>query len=150
MQTAYIWTVSVLIVAISTSCSFRIDGGQIEREKAAAVDAIDALHRQINDQAFDAIYRNASASLRSSQSRRDVFSYLDQIRSRFGFFKAVSHVDLNVIAIVPTQVRAVYNSHYEKGDTTELFVFVRDENQMRLAQYTIFPGFIRPAEELAR
>jgi len=60
----------------------------------------------------------------------------------FGAFKKVTSSELNVIPASPMQIRAVYNSTFEKGDATELFVFVKESDAVQLVQYQIFPGTV--------
>jgi hypothetical protein len=61
-------------------------------------------------------------------------------RARFGEFRQVTDSEMNVIVHAPVEIRAAYNSKFEKGDATELFVFLRRGNQIKLAMYQISPG----------
>jgi len=65
-------------------------------------------------------------------------------REQFGAFRQVTHTEVNVIVAAPVQIRAVYNSTFERGSAMELFVFLKEDQGPCLAHYEIYPGSISP------
>jgi len=86
----------------------------------------------------DRIYKGASEPFRKSQDKDTRARELQATRSRFGKFERVESSELKVILGSPVQIRAVCKSTFEKGNATELFVFVKDQVEVRLASYQIW------------
>jgi cytoskeletal protein RodZ len=127
--------------------SFR--AGYFEEDKKEAAEAISQLHSRVSAGQFDQIYRDADSSLKDTQSKNALIQAMQGTRNKYGAFRWVTFSELNVIMGNPVQVRAVYNSTYEKGDTTELFTFVRRGNSLKLAYYSISPGTAKPEDRAA-
>jgi hypothetical protein len=129
------------------SCSLSLSSGRNDEEKARAVAAIELFHSRLKAGQFERIYTDASAALRESTPRATVIAYLEHAHRRFGAFKVLTHSEFNVLVGVPVQVRGVCNSRYEQGDATELFIFLKEDDKVRLLAYQIYPGTVVPAKQ---
>ena len=134
-----------LAAAIGSSpACLKVRPGFLEEDKDLTVKAIDQLHNRLNLGRFDEIYGNTSEAYRSSRKRDDALEAMKLTRVQFGAFREATHTALSVIVGAPVQIRAVYNSTFEKGDATELFVFLKEPQGPRLADYQIYPGTVSP------
>jgi hypothetical protein len=118
--------------------------GFLEEDKDLTVKAIDQLHNRLNLGRFDEIYGNTSEAYRTSRKRHDALEAMKLTRVQFGAFREATHTAVSVIVGAPVRIRAVYNSTFEKGDATELFVFLKEAEGPRLADYQIYPGTVQP------
>ncbi|HSK43017.1 MAG TPA: hypothetical protein VLA83_03910 [Candidatus Binatia bacterium] len=123
--------------------------GYIEDDKKEATEAIAQFHSRVMAGQFDQIYKDADVTLKSTQSKEALLQGMQATRNKYGVFQQVTFSQLNVIIGNPVQVRAVYNSTYEKGDTTELFTFLRRGNKLKLSYYSISPGAVKPEDRSA-
>lgn len=133
-----------LVLGLLLSCT-SVRFGYLEDDKNAAVNAITHFHARLNAGQFDQIYDTAHSSLQKSQSREQLTAAMQETKNQFGRFQLVTFSEMKVIPGRPVEVRAVYNSTFEKGAATELFRFVRlDGKTAQLVQYQIFAGTVRP------
>jgi hypothetical protein len=130
--------------AVMVSC-VSVKPGYAADDKLATARAIEEFHARFNARQSDRIYRDAHELFRQSQTKEDLAKNLNDTQNIFGAFKKATSSELNVIPASPIQIRAVYNSTFEKGNATELFVFVKQSDTVQLAQYQIFPGTVRPS-----
>ena len=119
--------------------------GTEEEEKIGAMRAVDQIHARLSAGRFGEIFDDADPAFRS-QSREKLIGAMQETYAHYGSFERVTFSQLNVIIGAPIQIRAVYNSTFAKGETTELFTFVDREGEIRLVQYQISPGTVRPAK----
>ena len=61
--------------------------------------------------------------------------FLKNEHDEVGEFISVIDKRINVIIGAPIQIRAVYISKYSKMDLTEMFTFVKDGDELKLAMY---------------
>jgi RHS repeat-associated protein len=113
--------------------------GYIADDKAATAKAIEQFHVRLSKGQIDEIYSDADESFRRSQTREVLITAIQATRARFGGFKTMTHSELNVIVGAPVQIRAAYDSIFEKGNATELFVFLKHGNKVQLSRYEIYP-----------
>ena len=142
-------TMLALVVPVC-GCSVSATAKNVEEQKAAAIAAVELFHFRLSSGQFDRIYEDGSAVLKASVPRGTVLNYLEYAHGRFGAFKAATRSEFNVLVGLPVQVRGVYNSKYERGDATELFIFVIENQKVRLSRYEIYPGTIEPAAQDSR
>lgn len=126
------------------SCKVSARPGYIEDDKKETAQAIEEFHQRLSASQFEDIYRDAHQALRDTGTHEQLVSAMKATRDRFGAFKRVTFSQMNVIVGAPVQIRAVYNTSYEKGDATEQFTFLRDGDHVRLALYSPSPGSVRP------
>jgi len=60
-----------------------------------------------------------------------------EVRAQYGRFKSARTSRLNLLMGNPIQIRAAYNSTFEKGQATELFGFAGEQNRVQLLIYGI-------------
>ena len=130
-----------------SSCSASVTPGYVEEDKKTAEVAIGHFHERFNKQQYQEIYDDAHESFKKGQKKDDAINAMKQTRERFGNSEQVTEKWINVIIGAPIQIRAVYNSKFSKGDTTEMFIFVKERNAVKLVQYQIYPGTQKPAAD---
>jgi hypothetical protein len=64
---------------------------------------------------------------------------MQQINQNYGAFQRVESSKVEVVMSAPVEIRAVYDSVFEKGRATEWFVFVIEGNDIRLRTYFVSP-----------
>jgi hypothetical protein len=133
---------SFVIVCLSSVSCIRVRPGFFDEDRALTVKAIDQLHERLNLGRFDEIYRNTSEAYRTSRKRDDALGAMKLNRVQLGAFKEATHTELEVIVGAPVQIHAIYNSTFEKGAATELFVFFKEDQGPRLADYQIYAGTV--------
>ncbi len=132
-------TASFALIVTLLSC-ISVKPGYIADDKAATAKAIEQFHIRLSKGQIDEIYSDADESFRLSQAREALITAIQATRARFGGFKTTTSSELNVIVGAPVQIRAAYNSIYEKGAATELFVFLKRDNKVQLSRYEIYPA----------
>jgi hypothetical protein len=133
------------LLMAASSCKVSVRPGYIEDDRRDTAQAIEEFHHRLSSEQFEDIYRDAHQALRSTRSREQLLSAMRATRTQFGAFRAVTFSQINIFVRAPIEGRAVYNTTYERGDATEMFLFLKDDNRMRLALYSISPGNARPS-----
>jgi hypothetical protein len=128
------------LLVLTPACSISIKPGYIEDDKKSAEAAIDKFHEQFNSGQYQEIYNDAHDAFKRAIKQSDALSRMAETADRFGKMEHVDNREMNVIIGAPIQVRAVYETKFEKGDSTEVFLFLKDGDAVRLAMYQIFPG----------
>lgn len=114
--------------------------GYVEDDKRTSIRLVEQFHLRMNAGQFDQIYDDYDESLKNAKTREEEVKSLQELSSHFGAFKSVSDSEMNVIVGPMVEVRAAYNSTFEKGDATELFGFLRRGHELKLALYQVSPG----------
>jgi len=118
--------------------------GYIDEDKHETIQLIERFHARMNASQFGDIYDDAHAGFQNSISRDNLIKAMRATQNQWGQFKHVTFSELNESIGPQIQIRAVYNSSFEKGDATELFTFVRQDDKIQLAFYNIEPGTKKP------
>ena len=105
-----------------------------------ATSAIQQFHNRLNAGLLDDVYRDADESFRRSGPREGLIAAMQAVRIRFGNFRQQTAYRLNVVVGVPIQIRAVCGATFDKGNATELFLFLRQGDRVLLSRYEIYPG----------
>jgi hypothetical protein len=137
----------LLIITCACKVSLRqvsLRPGYIADDKRSVDEAIGALHQRLNAHEYKQIYDDAHASLKASQTEADYSDLLKKLREGLGEVQYVTDKWINVIVGPSIEIRAIYNSTFDKGDATEMFVFVRDADAIRLLHYQVSPGTTKP------
>jgi hypothetical protein len=135
----WIWAAGGLLVLL-VILRINVHVGYFAEDKRSATRLIEQLHERMNAGQFDLIYEDCDESLKNAKTRDEMDQSLREVASHFGAFKAVSDSEMNVIEGPAMEVRAAYNSTFEKGDATELFSFFRRGHELKLAFYQVSPG----------
>ena len=135
---------ALITICAQTAC-VKVHVGYIEHDKMEAQHQIDVFHQRLEKGEFDAIISDADDGFRNSANRETMIASMRETKQRWGNVKAVTFRVTNVLDDrSPVEVRAVYNTTFEKGDATELFTFVLRGDQQKLAFFNISPGTKRP------
>ncbi len=119
--------------------------GYIAEDEKEARDKIEEFHNRHTAGEFERIYEDLDIVLTSKEPREVVIPKMHQMRDRWGRVETVTYSYVKVlIERAPVEVRAVYNTRFEKGDATEMFLFVRRGSKLKLAYYNVVPGTTRP------
>jgi hypothetical protein len=129
-----------LVVLFSDSCQLKIKPEFVADDKQLAEREIDTLHKRFNSGDVEAIYNQEAPGLKQAISKEKFFAFLSDVHNNFGDFKGILDKRITVVMGPPVQFRAVCNSQFDKGVLTEMFIFLRDGDQIQLAQYTIAKG----------
>jgi len=140
------FSVACFILVLET-CTVNVKPGFIDEDKQAAEKEIDKFHLQFSNGDFKTIYNNASASFQKAMDTSVLFAIMKNNHDQFGDFKVVVDKRLNVIIETPVQIRAVYISKFSKTDLTEMFIFIKDNDNIKLEFYKPYQGrSILPAQ----
>jgi len=94
-------------------------------------------HKLLDAGKFDAIWQGASADLTSSP-KANFEKLLDAVHRKLGAFKGAQQQGWNDQATTSGHfITLTYQSHYEKGDAAENFVYRIDGGKAHLAGYHI-------------
>jgi hypothetical protein len=118
----------------------RIKPEFVADDRQLAEQEIEKLHRRFNLGDFNAIYNHEAMGLKQAISKKDFLSFLNNVHREFGNFKSIIDKRINVVLGNPVQLRAVCNSQFDTGVLTEMFIFLKDGDQIQLAQYNIAKG----------
>lgn len=113
--------------------------GYVMRDRNETIRLIEEFHDRLNRGQFDQIYENASSALQRSGGYQGVTGTMQQINQNYGAFQRVGSSKVEVVVSAPVEIRAVYDSVFEKGRATEWFVFVIEGNDIRLRTYFVSP-----------
>jgi hypothetical protein len=120
--------------------------GYTEDDDKEVRNGIEQFHDRLSAGDFDRIYDGLDASLTSTNSREALVSKMRDTRERWGKVERVTYSYVKVFTNrAPAEVRAVYNTVFENGNATEMFLFVRRGSALRMAYYNITPGMKRPS-----
>lgn len=109
------------------------------RDRNETIRRIEEFHARLNRGQFDQIYENASSALQLSTGYQGLTGTMRQINQNYGAFQRVESSKVEVVMSAPVEIRAVYDSVFEKGPVTEWFVFVIEGNDVRLRTYFVSP-----------
>ena len=118
---------------------FNVHRGYVMRDRNETIRLIEEFHDRLNRGQFDQIYENASSALQLSSGHQGVTGTMQQINQNYGAFQRVESSKVEVVMSGPVEIRAVYDSVFEKGRATERFVFVIEGNDIRLRTYFVSP-----------
>jgi hypothetical protein len=129
----------VLVLATCPGCDFSFKAGSFEEDKKAALVALDAFHRRFNDAQFDAIYENASDSLRT-QPKEQLLAAMKQTYEQWGKVNSSKVVSSSCF---PNEVRLLVEAQFEKGVAGEIIVWRLPNKEAHLEHFEIFPGPVK-------
>jgi hypothetical protein len=132
--------VAGIAVIVFLVMHLHIHKGYVAQDKAVTDALITQFHTRLNTGAFDQIWDDADSSLKQSKTREEWKRLLQDVIDHTGKFDHVKDSKLNVMMGLPVQIRGAYRSSFEKGNFTELFAFVRRDEDVRLAYYSALSG----------
>lgn len=141
-------TVAVLclVLFIKSFVKVGVRPGYFEDDKRLATAAVERFHAQINTGQFQAIYNESAPAFQSAGSQSTLIAAMTQSKQKFG--NVVQAVQVAANSFSGGQVRFVYNTKFQKGDATEMFVWQSDGQKASLIMYKIQPGTVKPSSNL--
>ncbi len=108
------------------------------RDYRLASAAVQHFHQQLNAADYDGIYEDASDELRRSASREDVVKLLEKVHQRLGNAGKTSPAGFHVNwKNGRTAINQVLETDFAKGHGQESFVWIMQQDQLRLYNYHI-------------
>ena len=134
----------LMVVGALLAACLKMRAGHLDQDTAETIEAIAKFHARLNAGQFGEIYESMHDAERRAWKQGDAVALMKQTHDQFGAFREATNIELNVIVGAPIEIRAVYNSKFDNGATTELFVFRREDSEPKLARYEIYPGTMTP------
>jgi len=121
--------------------------GYIDEDKREAQVAIDQMHSRLMAREYERIFDDLDIALQKTASRETLIDEIRKTNERWGTVKRVTHRSINVLTdLAPVEVRAVYNTSFEKGDATEFIILIRRGEELKIAFYRVYQGTTIPKE----
>ena len=136
----------VLVCAIAYSCITSARRGSIADDRKATDAAIAQLHGRFNAREHEGIYDDAHPLMRASRIKAEFCNDLKEVHDTLGEVESVTDKWIKVFVGGSIEIRAVYNTKFTKGDGTEMIVFRKDGDTVRLVDYRVSPGTEKPYE----
>ena len=124
-----------MCAALIESCTVNVKPGFIKEDKQSTEQEIEKFHSRFNAEDYELIYNKSIPELQKSIYKADMLKLMKNEHDEAGNFKSVIDKRINVIVGAPVQIRAGYISQYSKMDLTEMFLFVKDGEEIKLALY---------------
>jgi len=138
----YIFTAAFIscLLLLVQSCRLSVKPEYIAGDTQLAEQEIEKFHGRFNSGNFETIWNQSAPGLQKVVSKKDFITFLNNGHEECGDFKGIIDKRVNVIVGPSVQVRAIYNSQFDKVVLTEIFVFMKTGDKIRLAEYTIARG----------
>jgi len=128
---------------MSLSCTASFRHGNTDDDKKLTEQAIELFHARFNAGRYGEIYETAHEEFKHSREDADLLNSMKETYEQFGRMDHVSEKWINVFVRNRVEIRAVYNTRFTKADATEMFVFVKDGNVIKLVSYQISEGTVK-------
>jgi hypothetical protein len=126
-----------LLIGVYLLSRVSVHRGYLEDDKIEAAKLIEQFHARMNAGSFEQIYDDAHPDFQRSTSRGAWIERMTETQRQYGAFASSKTLTMNVVIAAPVQIRAVYESKFEKADAIELFIFLREAKSVRLLTYGI-------------
>jgi hypothetical protein len=100
---------------------------------------VEEFHRRVNRGQLQDVYEDADPAFQRSLDIDAWVEYMRENQIRCGAFKRSTSSRFDVVMDAPVRIRAVYESDFEKCNATELFAFIREGAEIRLAAHGVVP-----------
>ena len=136
--------VYVLLVAGFSACwaSFKPIYNDVEKAKADRMVA--QFHELYNESRFEEMYALLDDSMRATVNKEQHMASLKQVYEKWGKVRDSRVSEARVFPGNPIQIRAIYNTQFEKGQGQEWFTCNIHGEEARLMNYTNGEGFDKP------
>ena len=125
-------TIPLLSLILLSSCKIQVKPGNRDEDKKLTVEEIEKFHSLFNSNDFETIYTTSSRQFQKAITKAEMNKLLKSEHDDVGVFKRIIDKRINVIIGAPVQVRAVYLSEYSNADVTEMFIYVKEEDGLKL------------------
>jgi hypothetical protein len=129
-----------LLLAGLVLTTFSLHFGYVDEDKKEAARLIEQFHERMNAEQFGEIYDDADPAFRKALGEEEWLRHMQETREQYGRFEMAKSSKLHVLMGAPVQIRAAYNSTFEKGEAKELFSFAREAHKVQLLVYGISPA----------
>ena len=130
---------AIVVLAILWSCG----KGTYHSYRIASA-AADHFHQQLNAADYDGIYEEASDDFRRSGTKADLTKFLESVHTRMGNSGKTSLAGFHVKwRNGRTWVNQVFNTQFALGEAQESFIWVKDQDVVRLYNYQIDAANLR-------
>jgi hypothetical protein len=136
----FAYSLVLFLLLASASCTVSVSPGYIAEDKTNTEIAIDKFHQRLDEGKYEDIYNDAYPAFQQSQSKEALIDDMRRTHEKYGKMVEVTGKVVNVIVGAPVQIRAIYNTRFEKGDATEMFNFVKSGDSVKLALYRVSDG----------
>jgi len=117
------------LLSCTPSVSVGVSTGNYAQDKTVAT-AVERFHAQYNDDEFVAIYNESTLSFQSTTTKSKLVALMNQTKERYG--EVVNTVLIGEKAFPDGQIRSAYNTKFQKGEATELFIWQLEGKKARL------------------
>jgi hypothetical protein len=133
-----------LVLFVKSFVKVNVSGrlGYFEDDKRLATAAVERFHAQINAGQFQTIYNEAAPAFQSAGGPGTLIAAMTQSKQKFG--DVIQAVQVAAKVFPGGQVRFVYNTRFQKGDATEMFIWQSDGQKASLVLYKIQSGTVKP------
>jgi len=128
----------LLLAGVACGLALGLSGCGLKQNTKAAEAEVDRFHQRWNADDFKAVYDEAHANFRNSQSADVTIGTLQGVKRNYGAFKSATrrswgfNSDNGV-----TDVKLKYDSTYENGSAVEAFVYRMSGDKALLLSYDI-------------
>jgi hypothetical protein len=140
---------SSLLAGAALALILAVSGCGLKKDTKAAETEVDRFHKHWNADEFKAVYDEAHANFRNSQTADEIIATLQRVKRNYGAFKSAVRrswgfsTDNGV-----TDVKLKYDSAYENGSAVEAFVYRMSGDKALLVSYDIMsPETAKKREE---
>lgn len=124
------WPVAVMAIALSGCAGI---GSSKESEQQVA-----AFHKQLDAGNYAAIYQASGTDLKTATSEQDFTRLLTAVHTKLGNVKTAELVQTNIISGTGGSTATLtYQTKFERGTGTEIFVYAGAKPVPVLIEYTI-------------
>lgn len=127
-----------LLAGATLALVLSLSGCGLRKDTKAAEAEVERFHKHWNAAEFQAVYDEAHANFRNSQSADDTAATLKRVKGNYGEFKSATkrgwgmNADQGV-----TEIKLKYDSAYERGSAVEAFVYRMSGAKPLLVSYDI-------------
>lgn len=129
---------SLLFVAVVIGLVGGLSGCGLKQNTKVAEAEVDRFHQRWNADEFKAVYDEAHANFRNSQSADVTIGTLQGVKRNYGAFKSATRRSRGFSSDNGvTDVKLKYDSAYENGSAVEAFVYRMSGDKALLVSYDI-------------
>lgn len=129
---------SLLLAGVAFALFLGASGCGVKQNTKAAEAEVDRFHQRWNADEFKAIYDEAHANFRNSQSADVTIGTLQGVKHNYGAFKSATRRSWGFSSDDGvSDVKLKYDSAYEKGSAVEAFVYRISGDKALLVSYDI-------------
>ena len=129
---------SRLLAGAALALILALSGCGLKKGTQAAEAEVDRFHKHWNADEFQAVYDEAHANFRSSQTVDETSGTLKRVKANYGEFKSATKRSWGLSSNSGvTEIKLKYDSVYDRGSAVEAFVYRMAGNKPLLLSYDI-------------